>query len=54
VQYARDSDQIVVHAGHAAGKQWWRNFTDPHPVRVRACGATLMGVGRLVHRWITG
>jgi len=49
VQYARDADRVVVNVGHAVGKQWWRNFTDPHPVRVHARGATLMGIGRLVH-----
>ena len=48
VQYARDGDRVVVHVGRAAGKQWWRNFTDPHPVRVHAGGATLVGTGRLV------
>ena len=49
VQYARDADRVVVNVGHAAGKRWWRSFINPHPVRVHACGATLMGIGRLVH-----
>jgi hypothetical protein len=48
VQYARDGDRIVVHVGHATGKQWWRNFTVPHPVRVRFPGESLAGTGRLV------
>jgi hypothetical protein len=48
VQYARDGDRVVVHVGRAADKQWWRNFTDPHPVRVHARGATLVGIGRVV------
>jgi hypothetical protein len=48
VQYARYGDRVVVHVGHAAGKRWWRTFTDPHPVRVHAGGATLVGIGRLV------
>ena len=26
VQYARSGDQIVVVAGHAEGKRWWRHF----------------------------
>ena len=38
VQYARDADRVVVHVGHAAGKRWWRNFTDPHPARVTLVG----------------
>ena len=48
VQYAREGDRVVVHVGRAAGKRWWRNFTDPHPVRVHAGRATLVGIGRLV------
>jgi hypothetical protein len=48
VQYARDGDRVVVHVGRAAGKRWWRNFTDPRPVRVHAAGVTLGGIGRLV------
>ena len=48
VQYAQDGDRVVVPVGYAAGKQWWRNFTDPHPVRVDARWATLVGIGRLV------
>jgi hypothetical protein len=49
VQYARDAHRVVVNVGHAAGKRWWRNFTNPHPVRVHAGGATLTGIGRVVH-----
>jgi deazaflavin-dependent oxidoreductase (nitroreductase family) len=47
VQYARDGDQVAVYVGHSAGKRWWRNFTDPHPVRVSAGGHTSAGTGRL-------
>ncbi|MDG6105928.1 hypothetical protein Daura_18050 [Dactylosporangium aurantiacum] len=27
VQYAQDRDRVVVMAGRAATKRWWRNFT---------------------------
>jgi uncharacterized protein len=47
-QCARDGDRVVVYAGRAAGKRWWWNFTDPHPVVVRAGGVTRAGTGRLV------
>jgi deazaflavin-dependent oxidoreductase (nitroreductase family) len=47
VQYARDGNQVAVYVGRSAGKRWWRNFTDPHPVRVRAGGRTFAGTGRL-------
>jgi deazaflavin-dependent oxidoreductase (nitroreductase family) len=48
VQYARDGDRVVVYVGRSAGKRWWRNFTDPRAVRVRAGAATFAGTGRLV------
>jgi uncharacterized protein len=47
-QCARDGDRILVYVGRAAGKRWWRNFTDPRPVVVRAGGVTRAGTGRLV------
>jgi len=34
VQYARHSDQIVIVAGNAAAKHWWRNFTTPAPAEL--------------------
>ncbi|WP_189940822.1 nitroreductase/quinone reductase family protein [Streptomyces aurantiogriseus] len=48
VQYAREDDQLVVLAGRAADKQWWRNFTQPHEVGVLVDRVTYEGIGRLV------
>jgi hypothetical protein len=47
VQYAREGDQVAVYVGRSIGKRWWRNFTEPHPVRVSAGGRTFAGTGRL-------
>ncbi|GAB3843963.1 hypothetical protein ACFPIJ_04630 [Dactylosporangium cerinum] len=44
----RDGDQVAVYVGRSAGKPWWRNFTDPHPVQVSTGARTLAGTGRLV------
>jgi hypothetical protein len=44
VQHARDGDQVVVHVGHTAGKQWWRKFTDPHPAAERLPGQSLVKI----------
>ncbi|MFF4059796.1 hypothetical protein ACFYZ8_29810 [Streptomyces sp. NPDC001668] len=48
VQYAREGDRLVVLAGRAAGKQWWRNFAEPHQVGALVDGVARAGVGRLV------
>lgn len=33
-QYVRDGDRLVIVAGRADGKRWWRNFTEPMPAEV--------------------
>jgi deazaflavin-dependent oxidoreductase (nitroreductase family) len=38
LQYARHGDQLVVMAGTAAQKRWWRNFREPTPVGVTLAG----------------
>lgn len=48
VQYARHGTAVVVYVEHAAGKAWWRNFTQPHPVEVMIRGERFRGVGHLV------
>lgn len=48
VQCARDDTRLVIHVGHAAGKQWWRNFVEDRAVQVRVGGITYRGCGRVV------
>ena len=38
VGYQQDGDDLVVMVSHAHTKQWWRNFREPGPVRVRLRG----------------
>lgn len=48
VQCADDETRLVVYVGHAAGKTWWRNFTERRPVQVHIRGRTLEGLGRVI------
>lgn len=48
VEYARHGTAVVVYVGRAAGKAWWRNFAQPHPVEVMTRGDRYRGVGHLV------
>jgi len=38
LQYARSGDDLVVMAGTASQKGWWRNFREPTPVAVTLAG----------------
>ncbi|MEV8438754.1 hypothetical protein AB0425_15370 [Actinosynnema sp. NPDC051121] len=38
VQYVRDGDRLVVVAGRASGKRWWRHFRVTAPVEVLVDG----------------
>jgi F420H(2)-dependent quinone reductase len=49
VMYAEHGDQVVVLVGQPAGKRWWRNFLEPHPVQARLRGVLRAGVGHVVH-----
>ncbi len=49
VMYARTGDRVVVLAGAAPEKKWWRNFVRPHAVTVRIAGEDREGIGRLTH-----
>jgi deazaflavin-dependent oxidoreductase (nitroreductase family) len=40
LQYARLGDRLVVMAGTASQKAWWRNFREPTPVAVTLAGTT--------------
>lgn len=48
VMYAQRGDRVVVLVGDPAAKRWWRNFSQPHPVRVLLRGAPRTGVGVVV------
>jgi hypothetical protein len=48
VQCAREKSQLVIYVGHAAGKQWWRNFMNGHDVQVRVSGVSYLGRGHVV------
>ena len=48
VQCAQDGDPGRRAHRPRGGKQWCRNFTDPHPVRFRIARASLACTGRLV------
>ncbi|MGW5452773.1 hypothetical protein [Nocardia sp. NPDC003979] len=43
VAYARVGERAVIRVARSDTKQWWRNFTSPHPVSIR-----------LRDRWVNG
>jgi hypothetical protein len=47
VMYAQQGDRIVVLVGGSADKQWWRNFSQPHPAQILLRGALQAGVGHV-------
>lgn len=48
VQVARDGDLVVIMAGDAARKRWWRHFRQPAAVEVRLDGRWHGGTGQVV------
>jgi deazaflavin-dependent oxidoreductase (nitroreductase family) len=38
IAYARHGGRLVLVAGHAGEKRWWRSFREEAPVRVRVAG----------------
>ncbi|MDQ1652851.1 MAG: hypothetical protein QOI35_2051 [Cryptosporangiaceae bacterium] len=54
VQVARGSDRIVVLAGHAETKRWWRHFLASAPAQVWLGGRWHDGTGRVVRGLDTG
>ncbi|MGY0234212.1 nitroreductase/quinone reductase family protein [Longispora urticae] len=48
VMYARTDRTVVVMAGDAEAKRWWRNFRTPHRVTVTLHGVTHNGKGRVL------
>jgi len=37
-QYVTDGRTVRIMVGMAERKTWWRNFTSPHPMRLRLAG----------------
>jgi deazaflavin-dependent oxidoreductase (nitroreductase family) len=48
LQYARHGDCILVMAGTASRKAWWRNFREPMPVTVTLAGTTTPHVAHVL------
>jgi hypothetical protein len=48
VGYAADGERIVVLAGFAADKRWWRAFARPYPLEIRRGGTLRRAVGHVV------
>jgi len=48
VGYQRDGDVVTILVSAAPTKQWWRNFREPAPARLRIRGRPLDGIGQLV------
>jgi hypothetical protein len=48
VLFAADHTRVVVLAGDAPDKRWWRNFTAPGPIEVRRGGRIRTGTARIV------
>jgi hypothetical protein len=48
VMYAPAGGRMVVLAGNAPAKTWWRNFRTPAPVEVRHRGALRPGIARVL------
>ncbi len=44
VQYVQRDGEIIVLAGRAGTKSWWRNLRGPSPVRIRLRGRDLDGM----------
>jgi hypothetical protein len=43
VQYVREGKEVLVLAGRAEGKTWWRNLLEPAPVLMRIRGHEVSG-----------
>ncbi|MDU0294665.1 hypothetical protein [Saccharothrix longispora] len=48
VQYVHDGDRLVVVAGGASGKRWWRHFRTAAPVEVLVDGNRVTGSGAVL------
>ncbi len=46
--YATEGRTVRIRVGMAESKTWWRNFKDPHPVRLRLAGKRYDTTARVV------
>jgi hypothetical protein len=49
VQYTTAGPDLIVLAGGAPGKRWWRAFVHPRAVTVRQAGRTWTGLACVIH-----
>ena len=57
VQYVEHEGSILVLAGHAGQKRWWRNLVEPARVEYRLDGRQRVGTARVVREpdaWTAG
>ncbi|WP_426566213.1 hypothetical protein ACPPVT_06570 [Angustibacter sp. McL0619] len=47
--YVAEGRTVRIEVGMAESKTWWRNFEEPHPIRLRLEGADHDGVAHVVH-----
>lgn len=47
-QYVTEGRTVSIRVGMAQRKTWWRNFREPHPVRLRLAGADHQASAHLV------
>ncbi|WP_018352476.1 nitroreductase/quinone reductase family protein [Longispora albida] len=48
VMYAKEGPTVVVLAGNAEAKRWWRNFRSPRPVTVTLAEQALPGTAAVI------
>ncbi|WP_380166272.1 nitroreductase/quinone reductase family protein [Jannaschia sp. R86511] len=46
--YARDGRTVTIRVGMPGRKTWWRNFREPHPLRLRLAGQSYDATARVV------
>ncbi len=46
--YATEGRTVRIRVGMAERKTWWRNFKEPHPVRLRLAGEDYHTTARVV------
>jgi hypothetical protein len=46
--YEVEGGTVRIRVGQPAGKTWWRNFEEPHPIRLRLAGHDRTGTAHVV------
>ncbi|WP_407342137.1 hypothetical protein [Pengzhenrongella phosphoraccumulans] len=47
--YVVNGRSVRIQVGTPGRKTWWRNFEEPHPLRLRLAGADHVAVAQVVH-----